>query len=99
MTTAHQKMLALIEALKEARCEIHNPGQYLHRTRGEDITVMIDEAIAAAEAEEAAQPDLLSAAEGALDALDTLTSDDFALGRDRPQREALRAAIAKAKGE
>jgi len=43
-----------------------------------------------------AAPELLAAANDALDALDNLTSEDFALGRDKEARERLRAAIAKA---
>ena len=45
-----------------------------------------------------AAPDLLEACKQALDVLDNMTSDDFKHGKDKPQREILQAAIAKAEG-
>lgn len=47
----------------------------------------------------AALPELLAAAEAALTDLDELTSDAFAVGEDHVSREALRAAIRRARGE
>jgi hypothetical protein len=46
-----------------------------------------------------AAPALLDACEAALDVLDNMTSEDFSLGKDKPVRAVLRAAIAKATGQ
>jgi len=47
---------------------------------------------------ETAKAELLAAAIRAADMLDNMTTADYRLGKDRPVREALRRAIAKAGG-
>lgn len=47
----------------------------------------------------AAAPAMYSALELALDALNKMTTDEFANGADKPVREAIAAALATARGE
>ena len=47
----------------------------------------------------AALPELLATAEALLHRIDNITSHAFSLGAEREQREALRSAIAKARGQ
>lgn len=47
----------------------------------------------------AASPELLEAAEALLSKLDHITTDQFSNGGEWEEREALRAIVAKAKGE
>ena len=44
-------------------------------------------------------PDLLAACEATLSLLDHMTTDAFSKGADKPARDRLRAAIAKATGQ
>ncbi len=44
----------------------------------------------------AAAPDLLATAAAMIRAIDNMTTEEFMMGRDHEQREALRAAVAKA---
>lgn len=46
----------------------------------------------------ATAPELLACAKALLHRLDTMTSDEFALGGEKAEREALRATLAKAEG-
>jgi len=47
----------------------------------------------------AGAPTLLEKAERFLEVIDNITTEDFSKGAERPEREALRLAIAHAKGE
>lgn len=60
-------------------------------THPANIAIIIDR--------ETGASDLLAAAKALLQKLDHLTTDEFSLGGEREEREALRAEIAKAKGE
>lgn len=45
-----------------------------------------------------AAPDMFEALQKALEVLDTMSTEDFARGKDAPVRNAIRAALARAEG-